>query len=77
MSEPTPDGRSGRVPASCVFWMEADRSTFATAPEDHGNCSVGRWVHGFATLDEIAGAADVGALFEVGGSRATTSAPSR
>lgn len=66
MSEPTPDGRSGRVPASCVFWMEADTATFATAPEDHGNCSVGRWVHGFATLDEIAGAADVGALFEVG-----------
>ncbi|MET0143514.1 MAG: DUF169 domain-containing protein [Ilumatobacteraceae bacterium] len=66
MSEPTPDGRAGRVPASCVFWMEADTATFATAPEDHGNCSVGRWVHGFATLDDIAGAADVGALFEVG-----------
>ena len=66
MSEPTPDGRSGRVPASCVFWMEAADATFATVPADHGNCSVGRWVHGFAPLEEIAGAADVGALFESG-----------
>ncbi len=66
MSEPTSDGRSGRVPAGCVFWMEAANATFSTVPADHGNCSVGRWVHGFATLEEIAGAADVGALFESG-----------
>ena len=41
MSEPTSDGRTGRVPAGCVFWMKAAERTFSTAPEDHGNCSVG------------------------------------
>jgi uncharacterized protein (DUF169 family) len=66
MSEPTADGRSGRVPASCVFWMEATDHAFTTVGEDHGNCSVGRWVHGFATLDDIAAASDVAALFESG-----------
>ena len=66
MSEPTEDGRTGRVPASCVFWSQADQRGFSTVAADHGNCSVGRWVHGFARLDDIAGAADVGALFESG-----------
>lgn len=66
MSEPTDDGRTGRVPASCVFWSEADQRGFSTVAADHGNCSVGRWVHGFARLEDIAGAADVGALFASG-----------
>lgn len=66
MSEPTEDGRSGRVPASCVFWMEAGEGPFSTVARDHGNCSVGRWVHGFAALDDIVGASDVAALFESG-----------
>lgn len=66
MSQPTEDGRSGRVPASCVFWMDAADGAFSTVAEDHGNCSVGRWVHGFATLDDIAAASDVAALFESG-----------
>ena len=66
MSEPTADGRSGRVPASCVFWSKAFTSTFSTLPADHGNCSVGRWVHGFAALEAIAGADDVGLLFSSG-----------
>ena len=66
MSEPTEDGRSGRAPASCVFWMEAQRGPFSTASADHGNCSVGRWVHGFATLDDIVSASDVAALFQSG-----------
>jgi hypothetical protein len=26
--EPTPDGRTGKVPAGCVFWMEAAYSNF-------------------------------------------------
>jgi uncharacterized protein (DUF169 family) len=34
--------------------------------EDHGNCSVGSWTHGFKSLDEIAGNGDVGALMESG-----------
>ena len=66
LTEPTADGRSGRVPASCVFWMEGESTSFSTVSEDHGNCSVGRWVHGFATLEETASKADVAALLESG-----------
>ena len=68
MSEPSADGRSGKVSASCVFWMEAGRAegAFATQPEDHGNCSVGRMTHGLATMDEVAGNDDVAALLASG-----------
>src|SRR3954462_15720467 len=66
MAAPSPDGRTGRVAAGCVFWMESNDSTFSTVAEDHGNCSVGSWTHGFKTLDEIAGNGDVGALMESG-----------
>jgi uncharacterized protein (DUF169 family) len=66
MSEATPDGRSGRVPAGCVFWIRAVEKSFTTVPADHGNCSVGRYTHGLATLEEAAGHADVAALLEVG-----------
>ena len=34
MPEPLPDGRTGRVPAGCVFWMHAAESTFGTVAED-------------------------------------------
>ena len=66
MPPTSPDGRTGRVAAGCVFWMESVDSTFSTVAEDHGNCSVGSWTHGFKTLDEIAGNGDVGALLESG-----------
>ena len=66
MAEPSPDGRTGRVAAGCVFWMESVDSTFSTVAEDHGNCSVGSWTHGFKPLEEIAGNGDVGALLESG-----------
>ena len=66
MSEPTDDGRTGRVPAGCVFWMRAADATFSTVAEDHGNCSVGSMTHGFKTLDEVAGNSDVAALLETG-----------
>jgi uncharacterized protein (DUF169 family) len=62
--EPMPDGRTGRVPAGCVFWIEAATRTFATVPEDHYNCSVGSLTHGLKTLDEVAGNSDVAALLE-------------
>ena len=55
MPEPLPDGRTGRVPAGCVFWNHATESTFSTVKAHHGNCSVGSLTHGFATLDEVAG----------------------
>lgn len=53
MSEPAADGRHGRVPASCVFWVEAATvsAPFTTVAEDHGNCSVGVFTHGFQELD--------------------------
>jgi uncharacterized protein (DUF169 family) len=61
-----PDGRTGRVPAGCVFWMKAVESTFSTVAEDHGNCSVGSMTHGFKTLEEVAGNSDVAALLDSG-----------
>jgi uncharacterized protein (DUF169 family) len=59
---PTPDGRTGAVPAGCVFWMTAIERSFATIAEDHGNCSVGSFTHGFKTFAEAASGADVAAL---------------
>ena len=66
MSEPTEDGRSGRAAAPCVFWMHAQDYTFDTVAEDHGNCSVGRFTHGFAEAGDILDKSDVAALLDVG-----------
>ncbi|MDA8295764.1 MAG: DUF169 domain-containing protein [Actinomycetota bacterium] len=66
MSEPAPDGRRGRVPASCVFWIHGADHNFSTLPADHGNCSVGRYTHGLASLEDVAGNDDVAALLESG-----------
>lgn len=63
---PTPDGRTGKVSAGCVFWMKATERTFTTVPEDHGNCSVGSLTHGLKSLDESAKKSDVAALLEAG-----------
>lgn len=64
--EPTADGRTGRVPAGCVFWMKGAERTFTTVAADHGNCSVGSLTHGLIDLAEAAGRADVAALVEAG-----------
>lgn len=66
MSEPTEDGRSGRAAAPCVFWMHGHERTFDTMSEDHGNCSVGLFTHGFARAEDIVDKQDVGALLDVG-----------
>src|SRR3954447_24059062 len=66
MPAPAADGRTGRVPAGCVFWMKAADRTFSTGAEDHGNCSVGSMTHGFKTMEEVAGNSDVAALLESG-----------
>jgi len=66
MPAPTADGRTGRVPAGCVFWMKAEGRGFSTVAEDHANCSVGSVTHGFKTLEEVGGKADVGALVGAG-----------
>ena len=59
---PTEDGRTGAVPAGCVFWMKATDRTFSTIPSDHGNCSVGSLTHGLIDLNEAATRADVQAV---------------
>ena len=66
MPEPMPDGRTGRVPAGCVFWIKAADRTFSTVGADHGNCSVGSMTHGFKTMEEVAGNSDVAALLDTG-----------
>lgn len=66
MPEPTADGRTGRVSAGCVFWMEGVDRTFTTVAEDHANCSVGSLTHGFLTLEEAATRADVHDILECG-----------
>ena len=66
MTEPTEDGRTGRVPASCVFWVHGHETTFSTVVEDHGNCSVGQFTHGMVEAADILDKSDVGTLLEVG-----------
>ena len=66
LAEPTPDGRTGRVPAGCVFWIKAGERTFSTVAEDHDNCSVGSLTHGFKTLEEAAQGNDVATLLDSG-----------
>ncbi len=66
MSAPTPDGRSGRVAASCVFWVRGATATFTTVAADHGNCSIGRVTHGLARLDEVSTNDDVATLLGSG-----------
>jgi uncharacterized protein (DUF169 family) len=66
MPAPAPDGRTGRVPAGCVFWMKATGRTFTTVAEDHANCSVGSVTHGFNGIEEVAGNGDIGALVGAG-----------
>ena len=60
------DSRTGRVAAGCVFWMKSTDRTFSTIAEDHANCSVGSVTHGFKTIGEVAGNADVAALLGSG-----------
>lgn len=66
MPTATEDGRTGRVPAGCVFWMKAVGRTFSTVAADHANCSVGSVTHGFKTLEEVGDKSDVGTLVEAG-----------
>lgn len=59
-------GRTGQVPAGCVFWMKGATQSFATTASDHANCSVGSYTHGFLTLQEAAATDDVCAVLEAG-----------
>lgn len=64
--EPNEHGRTGQVPAGCVFWVRAATEVFATRASDHANCSVGSFTHGFLTLEEAASKDDVCAVLEAG-----------
>lgn len=59
---PTGDGRTGAVAAPCVFWFKGTDRVFSTVADDHANCSVGSYTHGFKSLEEVAGKEDVAAL---------------
>jgi len=66
MPAPLDDGRTGRVPAGCVFWNHAFDRTFSTVAADHANCSVGSVTHGFRTLEEVADHSDIATLLDAG-----------
>ena len=66
MPAPAADGRTGRVPAGCVFWMHAGDRTFSTVARDHANCSVGSVTHGFVGLGDVMENGDIAALLESG-----------
>ena len=57
-AEPNDKGRTGQVPAGCVFWIKGSSSAFAPSAPDHANCSVGSFTHGFLTLEEAVKALD-------------------
>ncbi|MBT3333030.1 MAG: hypothetical protein HN394_16115 [Rhodospirillaceae bacterium] len=59
-------GRTGKVPAGCVFWGKANGGTFTTQPADHANCNVGSYTHGLKTLEEAAQGSDVAMLLDSG-----------
>ena len=63
---PNKHGRTGQVPAGCVFWIRGAADTFTTEASDHANCSVGSYTHGFLTLEEAATKDDVEAVLEAG-----------
>ncbi len=64
--DPNDRGRTGQVPAGCVFWNHGAERTFATEAADHANCSVGSYTHGFLTLEEAAAKDDVEAVLAAG-----------
>jgi uncharacterized protein (DUF169 family) len=64
MPDPSADGRTGKVTAGCVFWIQSEENTFTTKADDHFNCSVGSVTHGLKTLDEVMQNEDVRGLLE-------------
>jgi uncharacterized protein (DUF169 family) len=59
---------TGAVEASCVHWSKAlaTGSTRRTVAADHAGCSVGSYVHGFATREQAAQAEDTAMLVAAG-----------
>ena len=63
---PNAAGRTGSVPAGCVFWMRAQDASFYTVGADHANCSVGSLTHGLLSRAEAAARDDVKHAIEAG-----------
>ena len=66
MPKPSSDGRTGKVPAGCVFWMKATEKAFTTEPNDHYNCSVGSVTHGLKTLEDVMDNEDIQGIVDSG-----------
>ena len=66
MSTPTADGRTGRVPAGCVFWIRGTTSTFARSPRTTATAASDASPHRLATLEEVATNDDVETLLGSG-----------
>jgi len=53
----TPPGRVKKinesVPSGCVFWFKAFKDEFYTAREDHANCNIGSFTHGFVEPSQV------------------------
>jgi uncharacterized protein (DUF169 family) len=64
MPDPSADGRTGKVTAGCVFWIQSEERTFTTKADDHFNCSVGSVTHGLKPLEEVMQNEDVRGLLE-------------
>lgn len=65
-AEPNEAGRTGTVPAGCVFWIRALAEPIETKAADHANCSVGSYTHGFVSLADAAAKDDVAAVLASG-----------
>ena len=65
MPEPV-DGRTGALPAGCVYWVQAGTQEIVTVKADHANCSVGSFTHGFLPLADAAEQSDVAQLLDAG-----------
>lgn len=64
--EPTPTTDVSPEPAGCCFWAPAQHTRLNTVREDHANCSVGSYTHGFIPLEQAAAGADTAALLASG-----------
>ncbi len=52
----TPTGMrktNDKVPSGCVFWFKAFKDSFYTTREDHANCNIGSFTHGFVKPNEV------------------------
>ncbi len=41
------------VPSGCVFWFKAFHDEFYTTREDHANCNIGSFTHGFVEPSQV------------------------